>query len=414
MFIYFLLIRIVALFGHRKAKKLCVGQCEVARYLKEHKNTQTDLQGCVWFHASSVGEFEQARPIIEKLKSERPETKILLTFFSPSGYELRKDYKYADKVMYLPFATKRNARHFLHVFSPAMAIFIKYEFWPAYLRELNRRAIQTYLISGIFRPKQTFFKPWGSSYRHLLTRFTKMFVQDAASLELLAKFNIKNVEVAGDTRFDRVYCIAKHAKEIPTVEHFVTAQLNEFEQPTEKVIVAGSTWPQDEFLLARYIEEHPDVKLVLVPHETDEKHMHTIFQIFQGRYVRFTEATPHNVLHVQTIVIDTIGMLSSIYRYGKVAYIGGGFGVGIHNTLEPAVYGIPVLFGPNYQRFREAKGLIAAGAGFSVNNYEDFERTMDTALEQYKELGLKAKEYVESELGATSKICGEIFGMNND
>ena len=409
MFIYFLLIRIVALFGHRKAKKLIAGQCEVKRFLKENKDKEIPLQGCIWFHASSVGEFEQARPIIEKMKMEKPGTKILLTFFSPSGYELRKDYKYADKVMYLPFATRRNARPFLHVFKPSMAIFIKYEFWPAYLRELNHRDIPTFLISGIFRPKQTFFKPWGSSYRHLLTRFTRLYVQDTASLELLAKFGIKNVEVAGDTRFDRVHAIAQHAKDIPSVEHFINAQLNEFERPTDKVIVAGSTWPQDEQLLARYIEEHPDVKLVLVPHEIDEHHLHNIFQIFQGRYVRFTEATPNNVLHVQTFVIDTIGMLSSIYRYGHVAYIGGGFGVGIHNTLEPAVYGMPVVFGPNYQRFREAKGLIAAGAGFSVNNYEEFERTMDMALEQYEALGKKAKEYVASELGATGKISREIF-----
>lgn len=411
MLIYFLLIRIFALFGHRKAKKLCAGQCEVRRFLKENKNAELPLQGCVWFHASSVGEFEQARPIIEKLKTEKPDTKILLTFFSPSGYELRKDYKYADKVMYLPFATHRNARHFLHVFKPQLAIFIKYEFWPAYLRELNRRNIPTYLISGIFRPKQTFFKPWGSSYRHLLTRFTKLYVQDTASLDLLAKFHITNVEVAGDTRFDRVHAIAQHAKDIPTVEHFVIAQINEFALPTSKVIIAGSTWPQDEALLARYIEEHEDVKLVLVPHETDEKHVHNIFQCFKGRYVRFTEATPNNVMHVQTLVIDTIGMLSSIYRYGQVAYIGGGFGVGIHNTLEPAVYGMPVIFGPNYQRFREARGLIASGAGFSINNYEEFATTMDKALANYSELGLKAKDYVASELGATNKIYKEIFDL---
>ena len=411
MFIYFLLIRLVALFGHRKAKKLCAGQCEVRRFLKENKDKEIPLQGCIWFHASSVGEFEQARPIIEKLKTEKPNTKILLTFFSPSGYELRKDYKYADKVMYLPFATKRNAKHFLHVLKPSMAVFVKYEFWPAYLRELNRRNIPTYLISGIFRPKQTFFKPWGSSYRHLLTRFTKMFVQDTASMELLAKFHITNVEVAGDTRFDRVHAIAQHAKDIPTVEHFVTARINEFAPQATKVIIAGSTWPQDEALLARYIEEHEDVKLVLVPHETDEKHVHNIFQFFKGRYVRYTEATPNNVLHVQTLVIDTIGMLSSIYRYGQVAYIGGGFGVGIHNTLEPAVYGMPVIFGPNYQRFREAKGLIAAGAGFSISNYEEFAATMDLALANYSELGLRAKAYVESELGATTKISNEIFDL---
>ena len=409
MLLYFFLIRVAALFGHRKAKKLVAGQREVKRFLKENKDKQVPLQGCVWFHASSVGEFEQARPIIERLKTEQPATKILLTFFSPSGYELRKDYKFADQVMYLPFATKRNARHFLHVFKPAMAIFIKYEFWPAYLRELNRREIPTYLISGIFRPKQTFFKPWGVSYRHLLTRFTKLYVQNNTSLELLNKFNITNVEVAGDTRFDRVHAIAQHAKEIPTVEHFVTAQLNEFEQPTDKIIVAGSTWPQDEELLARYVEEHEDVRLVLVPHEIDEKHLHSIFQCFKGRYVRFTEATPHNVLHVQTLVIDTIGMLSSIYHYGHVAYIGGGFGVGIHNTLEPAVYGMPVIFGPNYQRFREAKGLIAAGAGFSISNYGQFAAIMDNALNNYSELGQKAKDYVASELGATDKIYNELF-----
>lgn len=411
MFLYFLLIRIVALFGHRKAKKLIAGQREVTRYMKDNKDNEVPMRGCVWFHSASVGEFEQARPIIEKLKKDQPKTKILLTFFSPSGYELRKDYKYADEVMYLPFATKRNARHFLHVFKPKMAVFVKYEFWPAYLRELNRREIPTYLISGIFREKQTFFKPWGKSYRHLLTRFTKLFVQDKSSYELLQRFGIANVEVAGDTRFDRVYWIAQHAKEIPSVEHFVTAQVNEFERVTDKVIVAGSTWPQDEVLLARYVEEHPDVRLVLVPHETDDKHLHTIFQIFKGRHVRFTEATPHNVLHVQTMVIDTVGMLSSIYRYGKVAYIGGGFGVGIHNTLEPAVFGIPVVFGPNYQRFREARGLIASGAGFSVSDYETFAATMDKVLEEHEELGKRAKEYVESELGATEKISGEIFDL---
>lgn len=408
MFLYFLLIRLVALFGHRKAKKLIAGQRQVTAFLKAHKENKSELQGCVWFHAASVGEFEQARPIIEKLKAEQPDRKILLTFFSPSGYELRKEYKSADSVMYLPFATRRNARHFLHVFQPSMAVFVKYEFWPAYLRELNRRQIPTFLISGIFRPKQTFFKPWGSSYRHLLTRFTKLFVQDSDSLALLNRFGIENAEVAGDTRFDRVSWIAKHAKEIPTVEHFVHGA-DSFTAPFEKVIVAGSTWPNDEILLAKYIEENPDVKLVLVPHEIDDNHLHHIFQYFKGRYVRFTEATPNNVLHVQTLVIDTIGMLSSIYQYGQVAYIGGGFGVGIHNTLESAVFAMPVLFGPNFQRFREARKLIEAGAGFPVKDYATFKQTMDYALENYRELGHKAKDYVTSELGATEKIYNELF-----
>ncbi len=393
--------------GQKAAKEV------LAKSLEALTGTQGQAKSqVIWIHAASVGEFEQARPLIERIakseevlsstpgqaKSQQPKanSRIIVTFFSPSGYEMRKDYALADQVMYLPFSTRRNARRFLDAIQPSIAIFAKYDFWPAYLRELSKRNIPTYLISGIFTPKQLFFKPWGGWYRKLLTYFTTLFVQDQDSQDLLAKYGITNVVVAGDTRFDRVHEIAQKPKDIPVVEHFAGAN--------QKVIVAGSTWPEDEAFLARYINEHEDVKLVLVPHEIDEEHLHTIFQLFKGRYVRFTEATPLNVMQVQTLVVDTMGLLSSIYRYGQAAYIGGGFGVGIHNTLEPAVFGMPVLFGPNYERFREAKGLIAAGAASSFETYKDFELKMDTALELHAEYGAKAKEYIQSELGATDKI----------
>lgn len=399
MLFYFLIIRLAALFGHRKARLLVEGQKSARTCLAAMNG---DNQHPIWFHAASVGEFEQARPIIERLTANKRQTpKIIVTFFSPSGYELRKDYPLADKVLYLPFATRRNAKCFLDAVQPSMAIFVKYEFWPAYLRQLQKRNIPTYLVSGIFQPKQLFFRPWGFWYRQLLKCFTQLFVQDNASAELLQKYNITNVIVAGDTRFDRVSQIAQQAKEIPSIEQFV--------QPAgTPVIVAGSTWLPDEELLARYLNEHEDTKLILAPHEIHEAHLHAIFNLFEGRYVRFTEATPLNLKHVRVLVIDTIGLLSSIYRYGQAAYVGGGFGVGIHNTLEPAVYGMPVLFGPNYKQFREAVNLVACGAGLPVKKYEDFASSMDYALANHVELGAKAKEYIASELGATDKILNNL------
>ena len=367
-----------------------------------------DGRQTIWFHAASVGEFEQARPIIERLREQYNNSiQILVTFFSPSGYELRKDYPLADKVMYLPFATRRNAKRFLAAVQPTMAIFVKYEFWPAYLRELRKRNIPTYLISGIFTPKQLFFRPWGAGYRRLLRCFTTLFVQDESSRELLARYRFENVVVAGDTRFDRVVKVSGEAaatlgsQTAALLEHFVAGQA--------KVLVAGSTWPADEALFAQYMAMHEDVKLILVPHEIDEAHMHRIFQLFKGRYVRFTEATPLNLRHVDVLVVDTVGLLSKLYRYGQVAYVGGGFGVGIHNTLEPAVYGMPVLFGPNHAHFREALGLLATGAGFAVKDYATFEAAIDNALTHHEEYGAKAKAYIASEVGATEKICGEIF-----
>lgn len=400
MYIYFLLLHIAAFFGHRKAKLLVRGEKEALHKIETYKK-EHGLDRPVWIHAASVGEFEQARPIIERLRGEQPQQKILLTFFSPSGYELRKNYDQVDLVTYLPLATVRNAAAFVSLVRPKMAIFVKYEFWPAYLLELHKQQVPTYSISAIFRPKQLFFLPWGKPYLRLLSYFAHIYVQDKASAELLMAQGITHTSVAGDTRFDRVNEIAGHAKQIPVVEQVVAG--------ASKVIIAGSTWPQDEEFLAQYIDTHEDTKLVLVPHEVHEAHLHTIFQIFQGRYVRYTEANEMNIRHTRVLLLDTVGLLSSIYQYGQVAYIGGGFGAGIHNTIEAAVYGVPVLFGPNYQHFREAKGLIAAGAGFSVRTYAEFEPAMNNALAQHEALGKIARAYVESELGATERIYKTLF-----
>ena len=372
----------------------------------ERESNIEKLRGCVWFHAASVGEFEQARPLIERLRKEQPQRRIVLTFFSPSGYEMRKDYKLVDKVLYLPFATRKNAKLLLDVLQPSMAVFVKYEFWKPYLKGLHKRGIPTYLISAIFRPGQLFFKPWGKGYRKLLTYFDRLYVQDEASKNLLSRYGIENVTVAGDTRFDRCHTVAKETKRIMEMEWFVTPKA--LEQP-KPVIVAGSTWPPDEALFARYMEEREGIKLVIVPHELTERHLQQIYQMFEGRYVRWSEATKHSLATSRILVVDTMGVLSKLYKYATVAYVGGGFGVGIHNTVEPAVYGIPVLFGPNHGKFREAKGLIAAGAAESVSNYAGFRDAMDNALANAQAMGEAAKQYIESELGATDKIFNELF-----
>lgn len=405
MHLYFLCIRLAAMLGHKKARKLVEGQAQAVEKIREARSRwkaedkgKRD-EGPIWFHAASVGEFEQARPIIERLKKEHPEKRVLLTFFSPSGYEMRKDYGVVDLVTYLPFATRRRVRAFLDEVKPSVAVFVKYEFWPAYLRELKRRKIQTFLISAIFRPKQLFFWPWGRPYRNLLKAFTRLYVQDEASAALLRKYGLEQVTVAGDTRFDRVSTIASREVELPLVEQFCAG----------KTIVAGSTWPEDETLLARYLEEREDVRLVLVPHEINAEHLHRIFLTFKGQYIRYSEATPGNIATCRVMMVDTLGMLSQLYRYATVGYVGGGFGAGIHNTIEAAVYGIPVLFGPNHYKFREAKNLLKSDAAETVNCYGSFREAMDRAMEQHSEMGARAKAYVESELGATAKIYEEIF-----
>ena len=364
------------------------------------------LRDCIWFHAASVGEFEQARPIIERLRKEQPWRPVLLTFFSPSGYEMRKGYDQVDLVTYLPFATRRNARKFVEAVKPSMAVFVKYEFWPAYIRQLSQKHVPLYSIASIFRPEQYFFRWYAAGQRKLLKQFTHLFVQDKASIELLKRYGITQASLSGDTRFDRVTSIAGHAKEIAQVQNFVRGQ--------EQVIVAGSTWPEDEQLLHRYQEEHPEVRLILVPHEIDRKHLHEIFHLWQGKHVLLSDADERNLLHTRTLVVDQMGLLSSIYQYGHVAYVGGGFGAGIHNTIEAAVYGLPVVFGPNYEHFREAKALIETGGGCSVNSYEQLEKAIDEMLFNRQKAGLAAARYVESELGATERIYSALFAQKKN
>ncbi|MBQ4507424.1 MAG: 3-deoxy-D-manno-octulosonic acid transferase [Paludibacteraceae bacterium] len=407
MLLYFFLLRIAALFGHRKARLLVQGQgATLERLRKQPVGGQGRL---LWFHAASAGEFEQARPLIERLRADNKPVRIVITFFSPSGYEMRKDYPLADAVFYLPFATRRNARAFIELLKPDMALFIKYEFWPAYLRELKKRGIPAYSISSVFRAGQPFFRFYGRPYLNVLRNFSRLYVQDEESRSLLEKKGISQVTVAGDTRFDRMEAVARQAQSVPQAEEFVHGDIYRLPAGDTPVIVAGSTWPEDEQLLARYMEERDDVKLILVPHEVTEEHLKTIFRLFKGRYVRFTRATRNNIVQSRVLVVDCTGKLSALYRYATAAYVGGGFGAGIHNTVEAAVYGVPVVFGPRYTVFREAVDMVRSGAAMSVRNYREFARAMDCAVSEHAMRGKTAAEYVRAETGATGKIYNELF-----
>ena len=391
IYFYGAFIFLASLFN-KKARMLRKGQQQAFAQLKRHIEPNTRY---VWFHAASLGEFEQGRPVIEQLKRDKPETKILLTFFSPSGYEVRKNYAVADIVSYLPLDVPGNAWYFVNLVKPSKAIFIKYEFWPNYLLALQGNNIPAISISAIFRPEQIFFKEYGKWYKKLLQTFQHIFVQDKASKELLHMHGINNVTVAGDTRFDRVYDLYQQAKQLPLIEEFVKG--------AERVIVAGSSWPKDEELLVQYLRLHPDVKLIMAPHEVHNSHIAEISKLLDGKFVRYSDATAENVKSTNCLVVDIIGILSSIYRYANVTYIGGGFGVGIHNTLEAAVYGLPVVFGTNYQKFREARELIAIGGAFSISNYVTLEAQFDLLLKD-NNAGKIAGEYVKSNTGATEMI----------
>lgn len=362
----------------------------------------------IWFHASSLGEFEQGRPMMEKIKAEHPGYKILLTFFSPSGYEVRKNYNGADVICYLPFDTPYRVKKFINLANPSIAVFIKYEFWGNYLSELKRRNIPVYIISAIFRPEQLFFKWYGKPYRKMLNCFSHLFVQDERSKALLEEYGVKNVTVTGDTRFDRVLDVRNQAHDIPTVDRFVKNKQGE----PMLTLVAGSSWPQDEEFLLRYFNEHPEIKLIIAPHEIHREHMMYIESLLKRPSIRLSEAAVDTELSGKDcLIIDSFGQLSSIYRYGQIAYIGGGFGTGIHNTLEAAVYGVPVLFGPKYNKFNEAKELIAVGGGFSVDNEKEFYAKMDELLTYHEVLdasGKAAGNFVCKNAGATDKILREL------
>ena len=394
---------LVASVSHRnpKAGKLTKGQKEIFPYLEK---TLDKNGGYIWIHASSLGEFEQGRPLIETIRRTYPERKILLTFFSPSGYEVRKNYNQVDAVCYLPFDLPGNVRRFLDLVKPQSAIFIKYEFWANYLTELKKRDIPTYIISAIFRPKQIFFRFYGGYFRKMLHCFTRLYVQDENSRKLLDSIGVRNVSVVGDTRFDRVVEISNSTDPNPLLERFVGEKF---------VWVGGSTWPKDEEIILDYFNRHPEQKLILAPHEIHEEHLQSIIARLKRPYLRYTQATEANVADADCLIIDCFGLLSSLYRYGKLAYIGGGFGVGIHNIAEAAVYSIPVIFGPNYHRFKEAINLIDNGGAFPIHDAASFESTIENFIsnrEALAQAGKSAGDYIKSHSGATAVIFKEIIG----
>ncbi|HML72415.1 MAG TPA: glycosyltransferase N-terminal domain-containing protein [Macellibacteroides fermentans] len=401
--LYAFFIELISPF-HKKARLMRLGQWKTNGILREKIDRNAKY---IWFHASSLGEFEQGRPLIEKIKAEHPEYKILLTFFSPSGYEVRKNYGGADVVCYLPFDTPYRVKKFLDLSKPVMAIFIKYEFWDNYLSELKRRNIPVYIVSAIFRKEQLFFKWYGGMYRKVLSYFTHIFVQDDASRELLSKYGVTNVSVFGDTRFDRVQDVYKNTKQIPMVELFV----NNNRSDNQLTMVAGSSWQQDEEVYLNYFNEHPELKLIIAPHEIHKDHLMHIESMLKRPSIRLSEATEKDIKGKSCLIVDSFGLLSSIYRYGDLAYIGGGFGAGIHNVLEAAVYGVPVIFGPKYQKFKEARDLLQVGGAFSITDEKTFESKMEE-LSTYRDLleaaGAAAGDFVKSNIGATNRIISSI------
>lgn len=397
--LYSLAVRLASPFNE-KARQWVSGR----KNLLEQMASKIDgKKPIAWFHSSSLGEFEQGRPVIEAFRKQYPDYAILLTFFSPSGYEIRKNYAGADYIFYLPADTLKNARRFMQIVNPKVALFIKYDFWYNYLNQLNKRNVPTFVFSSIFRPQQTFFKWYGGWYRKMLKFFTVLFVQDENSRKLLAGIGINNVQIGGDTRFDRVYDIVQQAQPQPLIEKFVG---------DSKVLVAGSTWIGDEQLLCRYANEH-DIKMIIAPHETTEANVSRVQSYCDGKVARYTLAKEDEsiVETAQVLIIDCIGLLSSLYRYGQVAYIGGGFGKGIHNTLEAATYGVPVIFGPKYQKFREACQLIERGAGTSISEYSQLESALDNYFgnaEKCKADGKSASDYVNETRGGTKLIMSEM------
>lgn len=445
IYIYLIGVAIGSLFN-KKIKKMWRGEREAVDLLKEKVDPTAKY---VWFHAASLGEFEQGRPLIEQLRATHPEYKILLTFFSPSGYEVRKNYEGADIVCYLPLDTIRNARRFLRAVHPVMAFFIKYEFWYNYLHILRHRGVPVYSVSSIFRPGQVFFKWYGRNYAKVLHCITHFFVQNEVSLQLLKGIGIDEATVVGDTRFDRVLQIKEQAKKLPIVEAFkgingkgeacndelsedackrvlskdackgnlsedaCKGDLSENGCKGCKVFVAGSSWQPDEDIFIRFFNGHPDWKLIIAPHVIGEDHLAYILDKLQMKAVRYTQATEQSATEARCLIIDCFGLLSTIYRYGEIAYVGGGFGVGIHNVPEAAVWGVPVLFGPNNKRFQEAQDLLACKGSFEVTDYDSFNTIISRLISDDKfrhQCGEASANYVKSRSGATDIIMKSVVG----
>jgi len=401
IFFYWLTVQLFAPFD-KKARQFVAGRKGWENSLKDKIDPKANY---LWFHCASLGEFEQGRPVIEKVKQQYPQYKIVLTFFSPSGYEIRKNYDGADVVAYLPVDTKRNARIFLERVNPQKAFFVKYEFWYHYIAELKKRRIPLYLISGIFRENQQFFKhsPWGKWYRKMLYGFEHFFVQNEKSADLLKDIGINNYTISGDTRFDRVAAIANSAKTFENVEKFKGNSLT---------LVAGSTWKADEELLSAFINNSSGIKFIIAPHEVHPPNINRIHQLLKKPAISFSNIQNADPEPYDVLIIDSIGILSSLYQYGNVAYIGGGFGVGIHNILEAATFKLPVIFGPNYQKFQEAVDLVAQKGAFPVTDTNELNDALNKLLSDEKarkKASDVCKNYVEKNVGSTKLIIKKVF-----
>ena len=399
IYLYLLGVAIYSLFD-KKVRRMWRGEREAFGILKANVDPAEEY---VWFHAASLGEFEQGRPLMERLRQEHPHYKILLTFFSPSGYEVRKNYEGADIICYLPLDTPVNALRFLRLVKPVMAFFIKYEFWYNYLHILKHRKVPVYSVSSIFRPGQVFFRWYGHEYAHVLRCVTHFFVQNEESRRLLSDIGINSATVVGDTRFDRVLQIRDAAKDLPLAEAFGRGH---------KVLVAGSSWPPDEEVFIDYCNEHPEWKIIIAPHVVSDDHLGQIRSMLKMPSVLYTEATEETVAEARCLIVNCYGLLSSIYRYGQVAYVGGGFGVGIHNVLEAAVWDMPVIFGPNNKRFQEAQGLMEAGGGFEIDGNEAFRQLMERFANDdvvLRKAALVAGDFVKGQAGATARIMDAVM-----
>ena len=404
--LYAMAVKAASLF-HAKARLMVKGQSGTFRMLQEHLEADAEY---LWFHAASLGEFEQGRMLMEKIRKQYPQYRLLLTFFSPSGYEVRKNYEGADIVCYLPFDTPGNARRFVEMVHPKMAFFIKYEFWKNYLCQLKRHHIPAYSVASIFRPNQIFFRSYGRHYAKVLDCFARFFVQNEQSYDLLVGKGYDNVTIVGDTRFDRVMEIRMQASEEPLAASFAAAPRKE----KTRVMVAGSTWAPDEEILIDYFNTHEDLLLILAPHVVSESHLKDIENQLHRPSVRLSQADAATASQVDCLIVDCYGKLSSIYRYGEVAYVGGGFGVGIHNVPEAAVYGIPVLIGPNNAKFREVQNLKKCGAVFEIHDGAELGHVLDSFVthpEEREKAGKAAEMYIQGELGAVDRILATFQGQ---
>jgi len=396
IFLYLLAVHVASWFDP-KARKWLRGRKHL------HKNFSGFKPGnkpVAWFHSASLGEFEQGRPAIEEFRKRNPGHFILLTFFSPSGFEIKQNYEQADYVCYLPADTPSGAKRFVDAVNPALVVFVKYEYWHNIMHEITRRAVPLYVMSAVFRPAQYFFKWYGRRFVKNLAQITHFFVQNHESADLLKAHGILQVTIAGDTRFDRVARIAAERVSLPLIEKFIEA--------SREIIVAGSTWYPDEVLLAKLLIDHPDkYKLIIAPHEISESHLQKIEALFKGVVARYSQVKPYELTEKKVLIIDSIGLLSKLYRHGRYAFIGGGFGAGIHNVPEAAVYGIPVIFGPNFTKFNEAADLIRVGGAFSVKNYPEFKglmRNLSGDQKAWHDSAEASRKYVAHQVGATEKV----------